>query len=108
MQREYDINHLIELNELIKETSKKFKTGDNVRVTDGSNNIDKNTSKKRWGIDELFKTKTARIVKKDLFIIQNDRVVPESEIRQYQICDILLLFESGEEVYTSSLLISEI
>ena len=105
MQMEYGFTHLMEINEMIKETSKIFNIGDVIKITDGSNNIDKNTLEKRYGIDELFKTKTAEIIKKDLFIIQSDRAVSETEISQYQVCDILVRFESGEEVYTSSLLI---
>ena len=36
--------------------------GDKVRVTDGSYNSDVKTGKERWGIDNLFKNYTAKIV----------------------------------------------
>jgi len=76
--------------------------GDRVIVWDGSYNIDKNTSKHRSGIDKLFQNPG--------IVIQTNCEIKhyESLIEKTVILDLLIRFETGEEVYTSSDMVKRI
>jgi hypothetical protein len=76
--------------------------GDRVIVWDGSYNIDKNTSKHRSGIDILFQNHG--------IVIQTNCGIKHYEpiIEKTVILDLLIKFETGEEVYTSSEMVKRI
>lgn len=76
--------------------------GDRVIVWDGSYNIDKNTSKHRSGIDKLFQDPG--------IVIQTNCDINHFEplIEKLVILDLLIRFETGEEVYTSSDMVKRI
>ena len=76
--------------------------GDRVIVWDGSYNIDKNTSKHRSGIDKLFKNPG--------IVIQTNCGIEHFEplIDKLVILDLLIKFETGEEIYTNSDMVKRI
>jgi hypothetical protein len=76
--------------------------GDRVIVWDGSYNIDKNTSKHRSGIDKLFENFG--------IVIQTNCGIEHFEplIDKLVILDLLIKFETGEEIYTNSDMVKRI
>ena len=76
--------------------------GDRVIVWDGSYNIDKNTSKHRSGIDKLFENSG--------IVIQTNCGIEHFEplIDKLVILDLLIKFETGEEIYTNSDMVKRI
>ena len=70
--------------------------GDRVKVWDGSANIDKNTQEHRSGVDPLFKDHTAIVIETGCHVVITEQVISD------YICDILLKFPNGEEVYVDS------
>ncbi len=96
--------NLAEIRKVIAENKddRTKEVGDKVLVWDGSYNVDKNTGKKRWGIDPLFKNPAIVIetncTEKTELSINGEEVV----------MDLLLAFETGEEVYTTSNMVKRI
>ncbi len=90
--------NLAEVRKIIAENkdNRTKEVGDKVLVWDGSYNVDKNTGKKRWGIDPLFSNPAIVIetncTEKTELSINGEEVV----------MDLLLVFETGEEIYTTS------
>ena len=76
--------------------------GDRVKVWDGSCNIDKRTGEFRSGIDPLFEDN-------DGIIIQTDCNIEFKPFSTYsKVCDVLIRFPDGEEVYCASSMIKRI
>lgn len=99
-----NFDDILKLKASIDERSSMFFLGEKVFVKDGSNNICAFTKDKRDGVDPLF-SKPGTIVEKHLFIINEGRCFSEHKIKPYEVCDILLKFEDGSLIYTSSQLI---
>lgn len=96
------------LNE-IQNTIRKHKddrvkeVGDRVIIWDGSYNMDKNTLKSRYGIDDLFQNHG--------IVIQTncDYSYVEKNFQKRTISlDLLVKFETGEEIYTKSTMVKRI
>lgn len=79
---------------------KKISTGDLVRVSDGSGNLDFEDGSKRYGIDPLFKENIALVIESGLSFITEPFAGLDEKSRY--ILDLLLLFPGGERVYTST------
>jgi len=89
----------------VKANKSTFKFGDIVKIIDGSNNKDKKTGEHRHGIDSLFKTHKAVVIETDLSIptyIDFENYKQEDKLTPWMFSDLLLKFETGQEVYTSS------
>ena len=91
------------LEEISKHKDDRIKVvGDRVKVWDGSANIDKETGQCRAGIDPLFENN-------DAIIIEVDCNIKISAFTSYtRICDVLLKFPKGEEVYCASSMVKRI
>ncbi len=96
--------NLAEVRKVIAENkdNRTKEVGDKVLVWDGSYNVDKNTGKKRWGIDPLF-TNPAIVIKTNC-----DEKTDTSLDGTVFNLDLLLKFDSGEEVYTTSNMVKRI
>ena len=70
--------------------------GDRVIVWDGSYNEDKNTGKHRNGIDKLFEN-PGIIIETNCDFLREEPI-----LKSKTVLDILIRFDSGEEVYTKS------
>lgn len=89
----------------VRAAKSKFKFGDIVIVKDGSNNIDKTTGIKRSGADPLFKNYKAVVVETGLNLgtfKEFEYYNRIAKLKSWMFSDLLLKFETGEEVYTSS------
>jgi hypothetical protein len=76
--------------------------GDRVIIWDGSYNIDKNTLKHRSGIDKLFQNH-------GIVIETNcNYIYTEKDLEMVVSLDLLIKFETGEEVYTKSEMVKRI
>lgn len=87
----------------VRAVESKFKFGDSVNVVDGRNNMDKKTGEKRAGINSLFNN-TAIVIEANLHIYTYPDLERVSDKKDWMYSDLLLRFETGEEVYTSSLM----
>ncbi len=96
--------HLSEIRKIIAENKddRTKEVGDKVLVWDGSYNVDKNTGKKRWGIDPLFKN-PAIVIKTNC-----DEKTETSLDGTVINLDLLIIFDGGEEVYTTSNMVKRI
>lgn len=76
--------------------------GDRVLIWDGSYNIDKNTGKHRNGIDKLFQNHG--------IVIQTNCEIEyiEELMDELVVLDLLIKFDTGEEVYTNSDMVKRI
>lgn len=76
--------------------------GDRVLIWDGSYNIDKNTGVHRNGIDKLFQNPG--------IVIQTNCEIEyiEEIIDKLVVLDLLIKFDTGEEVYTNSDMVKRI
>lgn len=93
------INGIIAANE----DDRNKEIGDRVVIWDGSSNIDKNTKEKRCGIDPLFKDNSGIVIENNCKIIYSDEFQNRILQGNYdKICDLLIKFPSGEEIYCSS------
>jgi len=70
--------------------------GDRVLIWDGSYNQDKNTGVHRHGIDKLFE-KSGIIIETNCEFLRE-----EPTIDKVMVLDILVRFDTGEEIYTKS------
>jgi len=70
-------------------------------VWDGSGNTDKNTGEHRWGIDKLFKSEAIVIAINQNIYTKLDKVEVKMGFKPY-LLDLLIVFPTGEEIYTSS------
>ena len=82
-----------------------FQFGDIVKVVDGTNNQDKKTLIKRKGRDELFTKHKAVVIETGLAFetydeFEQNRI--KGTLANWMYSDLLLRFETGEEIYTSS------
>jgi len=92
----------------VKAVESLFKFADVVKVVDGSSNKDKKTGKKRDGVDPLFRN-YAVVIETNLNIPTHEKFDgvsywKDSKEQEYMYSDLLIRFETGEEVYTSSLM----
>lgn len=100
---EFSTDHILELYQSIKKkiesnTDNRIKdVGDRVKVWDGSGNVDKKTNKKRFGIDILFEQESIIIETGCKIYSEKTHVTKDGYL-----CDLLLRFPGGEEVYCSS------
>lgn len=88
-----------------KDMESTFKVGDIVVVVDGSNNKDRRTGISRHGIDLLFTTQKAVVIQSNLRLATYhdfDNYRKKGRLMSWMYSDLLLRFETGEEVYTSS------
>lgn len=93
-----EVKEIIELNQ----DNRTKEVGDKVKVWDGSGNIDKTTGEHRSGIDPLF-TNTAIVIETGCKIIDSDPIMNKVLQKNCdRVCDLLLAFPSGEQVYCSS------
>ena len=76
--------------------------GDRVLIWDGSYNLDKNTGKHRNGIDKLFQNPG--------IVIQTNCEIEyiEELMDELVVLDLLIKFDTGEEVYTNSDMVKRI
>jgi hypothetical protein len=93
---------LKEIQEYIKQhkDDRVKEVGDRVLIWDGSYNMDKNTNKNRSGIDKLFQNPG--------IVIQTncDFTYVEEYLENMVVSlDLLIKFESGEEIYTQSAMV---
>ena len=99
------INLLKELQEYIKQhkDDRVKEVGDRVLIWDGSYNMDKNTNKSRSGFDKLFQ-------KPGIVIQTNCEFIYVEQLLDYMVVnlDLLIKFESGEEIYTQSAMVKRI
>ena len=96
--------NLAEVRKVIDENkdNRTKEVGDKVLVWDGSYNVDKNTGKKRWGVDPLFKN-TAIVIKTNC----DEKIETSLDGTVFNL-DLLLRFDGGEEVYTTSNMVKRI
>lgn len=96
------------LNE-IQNTIRKHKddrvkeVGDRVLIWDGSYNMDKNTNKSRSGFDKLFQ-KHGIVIQTNCEFIYVEQLLDDMVVN----LDLLIKFESGEEIYTQSAMVKRI
>jgi hypothetical protein len=98
------VKMLKEVQEYIKQhkDDRVKEIGDRVIIWDGSYNIDKNTLKHRSGIDKLFQNP-------GIVIETNcDFTYVEKYLEMVVSLDLLIKFETGEEVYTQSKMVKRI
>jgi hypothetical protein len=76
--------------------------GDKVIIWDGSYNVDKNTGKHRFGIDKLFANE-GMVIETNCTFTYVDKLL-NNEIN----LDLLVRFETGEEIYTRSDMVKRI
>lgn len=100
--KECSIDHLTDIDSRLKKGNK-FKIGDVVYVNDGSTNFEANGAN-RNGTDVLFQS-PAKVLKVGLFIIKPFRLNIDSLIDLYEVADMLIKFETGEEIYVNSTLV---
>lgn len=87
----------------LNKDDRKKEIGDRVIVWDGSGNIDKHTNKSRYGIDPLFKNNQAIVIAINCEAVSSNPMLNRHIGRNCdKLCDLLLKFPSGEEVYCSS------
>lgn len=98
------VKMLQEIQKYIKEhkDDRVKEIGDRVIVWDGSYNIDKHTLKHRSGIDKLFQ-KTGIVIETNC-----DYTYTEKYLEKVVNLDLLIKFETGEEVYTQSEMVKRI
>lgn len=77
--------------------------GDRVIVWDGSYNIDKNTLKHRSGIDKLFQN-SGIVIETKCNYTYTEKYLDNKVVY----LDLLIKFETGEEVYTQSEMVKRI
>lgn len=99
------VNMLKEIQEYIKQhKDDRIKdVGDRVIIWDGSYNIDKNTLKHRSGIDKLFQN-TGIVIQTNCDYTYTEKYLDNKVVH----LDLLIKFESGEEVYTQSEMVKRI
>lgn len=98
------VKMLQEIQEYIKQhkDDRTKEIGDRVLIWDGSYNIDKDTLKHRPGIDKLFQ-------KSGIVIETNcNYTYTEKYLEKVVSLDLLIKFETGEEVYTKSEMVKRI
>ena len=99
------INLLKELQEYIKQhkDDRVKEVGDRVLIWDGSYNMDKNTLKSRYGIDDLFQN-PGIVIQTNCKFIYVEKLLDDMVVN----LDLLIKFESGEEIYTQSAMVKRI
>jgi hypothetical protein len=99
------VNLLKEIQEYIKQhkDDRVKEVGDRVLIWDGSYNIDKNTHKSRSGLDSLFKN-PGIVIQTNCDYTYIEEYLDDMVIN----LDLLIKFESGEEVYTKSEMVRRI
>jgi len=93
------MNLLLEIQEHIKQhkDDRIKEVGDRVMIWDGSYNYDKNTGKHRSGIDKLFE-KPGIVIETNCGFTHIEKSLDDEIVN----LDLLIKFDSGEEVYTKS------
>ena len=99
------VNLLKELQEYIKQHKdvRVKEVGDRVLIWDGSYNMDKNTNKSRSGIDKLFQN-PGIVIKTNCEFTYVEEYLENMVVS----LDLLIKFETGEEVYTQSAMVKRI
>jgi hypothetical protein len=93
----------------IQDTIRKHKddrvkeVGDRVLIWDGSYNMDKNTLKSRYGIDDLFQN-PGIVIQTNCEFIYVEQLLDDMVVN----LDLLIKFETGEEIYTKSTMVKRI
>jgi hypothetical protein len=99
------VNLLKQLQEYIKQKrdDRVKEVGDRVLIWDGSYNMDKNTNKSRSGFDKLF-LKPGIVIQTNCEFIYVEKLLDDMTVN----LDLLIKFESGEEIYTQSAMVKRI
>ena len=99
------VNLLKQLQEYIKQNKddRVKEVGDRVLIWDGSYNMDKNTNKSRSGFDKLF-LKPGIVIQTNCEFIYVEKLLDDMTVN----LDLLIKFESGEEIYTQSAMVKRI
>lgn len=99
------VNLLKQLQEYIKQNKddRIKEVGDRVLIWDGSYNADKNTNKSRSGFDKLFQN-PGIVIQTNCQYTYVEKLLDDMEVN----LDLLIKFESGEEVYTQSAMVKRI
>lgn len=93
-----------EIQSVIKlhKDDRKKDVGDRVIVWDGSYNVDKNTGVHRAGIDKLFQNHGI-VIETNCNFTYHDKIIDDEKT-----LDLLIKFDTGEEVYTQSEMVKRI
>ena len=99
------INLLKEIQEYIKQhkDDRVKEVGDRVLIWDGSYNMDKNTNKSRSGIDKLFQN-PGIVIQTNCDYTYLEELLDDMSVN----LDLLIKFDSGEEIYTQSAMVKRI
>ncbi len=99
------VNLLKELQKYIKQNKddRIKEVGDRVLIWDGSYNMDKNTNKSRSGFDKLF-LNPGIVIQTNCEFIYVEKLLDDMAVN----LDLLIKFESGEEIYTQSAMVKRI